>query len=338
MIRRIILLSLLLVVAELGSAAAQSSREIARRVFPSVVLLVMVDKNGQPLSQGSGFVVQPNIVVTNHHVIEGATSGFAKVIGKKETYEVSGFVSVDQKYDLALLEINGVKAPSITLTDTETVAVGDKIFAVGNPLGLEGTFSEGIVSGIRHLKAGTLIQITAPISPGSSGGPILDEKGQVIGVAMASFSDGQNLNFAIPASYALRALLKKTGAKPLASLVAIPKSIDEAPDITGKSLQGVQVTHLEKAESYSALNFSIKNLTRQPVKMVKILFVFKDKQGDPVDVVEFVYKELIPPSLAKRTGIGVNSSTLNISRIYDTGRGKYDFLVESRVLDFQFVR
>jgi S1-C subfamily serine protease len=85
-------------------------------------------------------------------------------------------------------------------------AVGDKVYAVGNPLGLEGTFSEGIISGMRFIGGHATMQITAPISPGSSGGPILDGSGSVIGVAVATFKNGQNLNLAIPVGYVSRLL------------------------------------------------------------------------------------------------------------------------------------
>ncbi len=333
MIRRALFALVCLLISVSGTANAKSAREIARSVFPSVVLLVMEDDNGQPLSQGSGFFVQRDVVVTNFHVIEGASAGFAKLVGKRGTFEVSGVVSVDQLHDLALLKLKGVNAPPLGLEVAGQVAVGDVIFAAGNPLGLEGTFSQGIISGIRHVDADTFLQITAPISPGSSGGPILNSRGQVIGVATASFVGGQNLNFAIPASYVAAALSKSKKPRPLAlfkSRKGTPKRIGV---IKGKAVQGVKITHL--TTGYTHLTFSVRNLLRQPIKNVKILFVFKDSRGDPIDVKEILIREMIPARLAKRTRRLIGSSTLEISLPF--GRAPKQFL-EIRVLDYQFVR
>jgi len=179
---------------------AQTAREIAKKVSPSVVLLVMEDENGQPLAMGSGFVIEDGIVATNLHVIAGASRGYAKLADQKEKFNISGTVAVDVARDIALLAVEDIKAPALSIGDSKQLAVGDEVYAVGNPRGLEGTFSAGIISSIRKVNEDSLLQITAPISPGSSGGPVVDNKGEVIGVAVATFKGGQNLNFAIPSS------------------------------------------------------------------------------------------------------------------------------------------
>lgn len=111
---------------------------------------------------------------------------------------------MDEKNDIALLRVVGAEAPSLPLGDSQKVAVGDEVYVAGNPEGLEGTFSEGIVSAIRGTR---LLQITAPISPGSSGGPVMNQRGEVIGFAAGGREKGQNLNFAIPVSF-LSALIE----------------------------------------------------------------------------------------------------------------------------------
>ena len=174
---------------EASSALGQTAQEIAKKAFSSTVLLVMEDKSGQPLSLGSGFFVREDIVATNLHVVEGAAGGYAKIVGKQQKYNITGYVAIDNKMDLVLLKIDKVKAPAITLGDSSKIAIGDEIFAVGNPKGLEGTFSKGIVSAIRKIEEDTLLQITAPISPGSSGGPILNTEGDVIGISVATFTN-----------------------------------------------------------------------------------------------------------------------------------------------------
>ncbi|MCK5269803.1 MAG: trypsin-like peptidase domain-containing protein [Sedimentisphaerales bacterium] len=194
------LVGLILILNFVCTSYAKTAKDIAQKVFPSVVMLVMEDSNGQPLSLGSGFFVQEDVVATNLHVIEDAAGGYAKIVGKKQKYNIAGYVAIDYKRDLILLKIEKAKALPIDIGNSDEVAIGDEIFAVGNPKGLEGTFSKGIVSAIRKFEKDSLLQITAPISPGSSGGPVLNKEGKVIGIAVATFKGGQNLNFAIPAS------------------------------------------------------------------------------------------------------------------------------------------
>jgi len=200
--------SCVLALATASALMAQNAKQVARKTFPSVVMLIMADRNGQPLSLGSGFFVREDVVATNFHVIAGASSGYARVINQKARFEIAGTVGSDKQADLALVKLSGARANPLPIGGGNNVEIGGEIYAVGNPEGLEGTFSEGIVSGIREVGTNSLIQITAPISPGSSGGPVLDTQGNVVGVAAATLADGQNLNFAIPVSYVRKILLE----------------------------------------------------------------------------------------------------------------------------------
>ena len=175
-------------------------REIAQQTLPSTVLLVMNNSITHEVKSGSGFFVAEDIVATNFHVIKETTEGYAKIYGQEKTYEVLGVVGIDKENDLALLKIKGIKGKPLRLNKDDSTAIGDEVFAVGNPKGLEGTFSQGIVSSIRKNGARSLLQITASISAGSSGGAILNEKGEVVGVAVGAIESGQSLNFAIPIS------------------------------------------------------------------------------------------------------------------------------------------
>ena len=200
---RLILGMVVAVVAGFGlsqSLAAQtiSTREIAQRSLPSVVLLVIDSGHNDRISYGSGFFVAPDVVATNFHVIEHAISGYARIVGQDAQYEIVGLVASDSSRDLALLKLKGVRGRPLSLGDSNALAIGDEIFAVGNPQGLEGTFSQGIVSSIRRRGNQSLIQITAAISPGSSGGPVLNARGDVVGVAVGGVVGGEALNFAIP--------------------------------------------------------------------------------------------------------------------------------------------
>jgi S1-C subfamily serine protease len=183
-----------------SAAQSLSPRDIAQRALPSVVALTIESTISGRISYGSGFFVSPDTVATNYHVIEGAVGGFAKVNGGKTQYQIEGFVGLDPERDLALVKLKGVSGTPLLLGNSSLLSVGDDIFAVGNPEGLEGTFSQGIVSSVRQSEGERLIQITAPISHGSSGGPVLNNQGRVVGVAVGSLVAGQALNFAIPSS------------------------------------------------------------------------------------------------------------------------------------------
>jgi S1-C subfamily serine protease len=310
----------LFLVAALGfsfaAKAAENARQVASATFPSVVLLVMEDERGQPEAFGSGFFVKEKVIATNFHVVEKAARGYAKLVGQKTKFNITGVVGLDSKHDLVLLAVEDASAPALKLGDGSKVAVGDTVFAVGNPQGLEGTFSQGIVSSIRQLDADSLLQITAPISPGSSGGPVVDSEGEVIGVAVATFKGGQNLNFAIPARY-LDELMKKMG-KPEPLSGETPKTGKSILDELGgsKSTDGVIVnrfsydsTSLQSGE----FSLSLANQLRNPVKRVYCLLVFYDTHGMPIDTCVVQYSDIIPPGGAKRVSgyIDVSVERLN---------------------------
>ena len=159
---------------------------------------------------GSGFFIDIGYVATNYHVIKGQKQLYAKSVGDQRRYTIEEIVAIDEKHDLAILRISGPNPPILDLENSNEIEIGETIYTVGNPIGLEGTVSKGIVSSIRDFGSGTRIQIDAPISPGNSGGPVLNEKGKVIGVSVSGYQEAhtQNLNFAVPSNY-LRALISE---------------------------------------------------------------------------------------------------------------------------------
>ncbi len=187
--------------------AGATASQIAKRSSPSVVMLVMTDDKNKPISQGSGFMVAQNIVVTNLHVIEGAEGGVAKFVGSEKSYNVTRMIASDPDNDIALVEVSAPDVSPLVLAGDNPPEIGDEIYAIGSPKGFEATFSRGNISGLRSLDGHDRLQITAPISPGSSGGPVLNASGEVIGVAVATLRGGQNINFAVPAKY-VRKLFK----------------------------------------------------------------------------------------------------------------------------------
>ena len=206
---------IVLIFFTISTATAQTVPEIAEKALAATVYLEMQDSNGLPLGFGSGFFVKPNLIATNYHVIAGAASGTAKLVGKHTTYKIEGFTATEKYNDLALLKVSASGIKPLPLGNSDAVKIGETIYVVGNLKGLAGTFLDGIISSRRGGYAKGRLQMTAPISPGSSGGPVLNAKGEAIGVSSMILEGGQNLNFAIPSLY-LKTLLALSGtAKPL---------------------------------------------------------------------------------------------------------------------------
>ena len=183
---------------------------LAQKALNATVYLEVERGSGQR-AQGSGFFVRPGYVATNYHVIEGAETTTARLVGTETIYTMAKIVATDEKHDLAIIRVIGGTTAGLTLGNSDEIRIGETVYAVGNPKGLQGTVSKGIVSSMRDFgQNGIRIQIDAPLSPGNSGGPVLNEKGEVIGVSVSSIQgiDAQNLNFAIPSNY-LKALLRK---------------------------------------------------------------------------------------------------------------------------------
>ena len=187
-----------------GAAAAQDALpELVRRVKPSVVSVITYNSRNEVQVTGSGFFVGPGRVVTNLHVVDGAHHVEIRTFdGKGKTYPVEGLASVDEDGDLAIL---GVQMPLERSRVLEVAAAvpeeGERVFVIGNPLRLEGSVSDGIVSAIREVPSlGRIVQITAPISHGNSGSPVFNMRGQVVGVVTIKVTNGQNINLAMGAA------------------------------------------------------------------------------------------------------------------------------------------
>ncbi len=174
--------------------------------------------------QGSGFLVDSSgRIVTNYHVVRDARSIRVK-LASGDVYENVTVLATDQRRDLAVIQIPGFHLPALSLGNSDSVHTGAAVVLIGSPLGLENTMSTGIVSGRRQEKEGySLIQVSAPASPGSSGGPVLSRNGRVIGVAVSQMQAGQNLNFAVPINY-VRGLLDHLGNQPVAVLAPSPST------------------------------------------------------------------------------------------------------------------
>jgi len=178
------------------TSAIQSPAEIAARATPAIVTVRAGD------SLGTGFLVRKDgWVATNFHVVRGATE-ITVVLGDHREFPVVEIMNANRLHDLVILRIDARDLPVLSLSDSDRVRPGDSVLAIGHPLGLEDTVSNGLISAVREVHAGLrVLQISAPIAPGSSGGPLFNDRGQVIGVATAVSTRGQNLNFGLPSNY-----------------------------------------------------------------------------------------------------------------------------------------
>ncbi len=177
---------------------AKSPEEVFETASQSVVTIVAIGKRGQAMGLGSGVVVRPQLITTNCHVLKNADA--AAVMYQERRYPAK-VVDAMVDRDLCLLSVEGLPAQVVQTGSTIDVRVGQKVFALGAPHGLELTFSEGMVSSLRKTQDSPIIQTTAPISPGSSGGALLSKDGALIGITTMQMIQGQNLNFAMPVDW-----------------------------------------------------------------------------------------------------------------------------------------
>ncbi len=182
-----------------SSSTMLSAEEIYDKCSPSVFYIEVYDRNGRAFASGSGFFVSSDgTAVTNYHVIEDAYSAKIKTTDGK-VYTVSGVYDLNKNKDIALIKVNGSGFSYLQKGNSDSVKTGSTIYAIGSPLGLYNTMSTGIISNAnRYINGQNYIQISAPISSGSSGGALIDQSGKVIGITSAGVDNGQNLNFAIP--------------------------------------------------------------------------------------------------------------------------------------------
>ena len=281
--------------------------DLIKKVKPSVVLIETFDKDNKPIGQGSGFFIDnKGRLITNHHVVEGAYSATIKTSTGKE-YPVQGIVAKNTEADIVKLVVNLPDANITFLNLSVNVpSEGEDIFVIGNPLGLESTVSTGIVSAVRDIPAfGKILQITAPISPGSSGSPVINSEGEVIGIATLIVTKGQNLNFAIPSDKIIA--LKET------SKITIFKTLtadsNDAQELIGKGLKELWQDNWSAALTYFK---KAKEKNSQDAKVWFYLGYCYDSLGRWQEAIES-YKQAIrikPDYASAHVNLGVTYAQL----------------------------
>jgi hypothetical protein len=181
-----------------GAAEELSAEQLYSAVSPSVVRINSFKRDGSSAVLGSGIILGPDSVITNCHV---ALAGDQIEVRERDVV-LSAVVSVaDEVFDLCKLRVSGLTARAATPSSAPPLKVGQRVYAIGSPQGLDLTLSEGLVSALREGPSGTYIQTTAPVSPGSSGGGLFDHQGKLVGIVTFQMRAGQNLNFAIPVEW-----------------------------------------------------------------------------------------------------------------------------------------
>lgn len=191
-----------------ASVTLERPRQITASNGQAVLTIVGTNRSGIAVSQGSGFILSSEgLAGSNYHVLEGAAQAIAKCCNGR-IFEISSIEGADLEKDLVVFHLYERGSahppqdlPHVTLASSSDLAVGERVIAIGSPQGFENTVSDGILSAIREYDSVRYLQITAPISQGSSGGPVLNATGQMIGVATFQFERGQNLNFALAAEH-----------------------------------------------------------------------------------------------------------------------------------------
>lgn len=225
--------------------------ELVRRVKPAVVAIATYDAKGESLMTGSGFFIRPGQVVTNLHVVRGAARAEVKTLDSKgKVMAVAGTLAIDVEGDLAILSVaaplDRVRKSELTTSLPEE---GESIVVIGNPLRLEGSVTNGIVSAVREVpNVGRIIQVTAPISHGNSGSPVFNLQGQVIGVVTVKVTNGQNINLAI--SSARVAALKPGALRSLSMIPAKDRSSDLAESSYRNGLDSLWLGNYDNAIGY----------------------------------------------------------------------------------------
>lgn len=231
---------------------------------------------------------------------------------------------------MALLSVPTVSGKVLPLFDGEYPEIGEKIYAIGNPKGLSGTISEGIVSGLRSDGESKLIQITAPISPGSSGGPVINNEGEVVGVTVGTIASGQNLNFAIPSSL-VRVLINNDNY-PLSDLNIEHTEYDSSEIIIDINF----AVEVKIIDSYGKFSFTIINNLPYYIKNISLLIIKVDKNGLPIDYFEEIYfSDGIRPLLPQNVSITYREME---NPKYYLFSDYYSYNWKIRILDFDVIR
>ncbi|MGA7694118.1 MAG: trypsin-like peptidase domain-containing protein [Candidatus Sulfotelmatobacter sp.] len=317
---------------------------ISREASGAVVSIVMSDKDGHPIAQGSGFFISKDgHVLTNYHVIKTGSSAVVK-LPDGAFFAVDGVLASDKNRDVAVIKAHGNNFRTLTLGDSDRLQVGEEVVAIGNPLSLESTVSNGIVSAIRTVEneGGRFVQITAPISPGSSGGPLFNMAGEVVGITTSRIEGGENLNFAIP----INDFKRLQPPKLLVGYTVVPHALPDeaetetaAPEqSTGPSLadtlEWMVSSSANGVEHHEEYSFNVGTSTVGYLQVASFRFVTHDsrpREGDPSGTMSACHAFTIVTTIISREirGKGTGDSASRFFQKFDLGDVDPDSINES---------
>jgi len=186
-----------------GKATAETltPAEVFKQAVPGVVAIDCLGINNVKISTASGFIISDNgKIATNYHVI-GSCESAAVRLTNGDVYDSTWVLATDRRRDLAIIKIKAASLPVLPLAESNKLEVGQTVYSIGNPSGLQNTLQLGLVSAFREVNGSRLVQISASLNPGNSGGPVLDDKGQVVAIAVSKIIGAENIGFAIPVDY-----------------------------------------------------------------------------------------------------------------------------------------
>ena len=333
--------------------SAATTVDVYRQSRESVVYLASYDQDGLPLASGSGFFFEPKRIATNLHLVEGAARVVYKPIGATQETDIKQVVRRSRSLDVAILETEE-ENPALKIASPDQTVIGQKVIALGNPAQLEGpisegtigwrgkpalsylkgagTVSEGVISGKRELAEGlSLLQMTAPISWGNSGGPLLNESGEVIGITMATIESGQDPNFALPAHLIQEMLAAESPYEPvLKAALPLPPNGSSVLKLVDLQMDG-----------HDVIKYSLLNMTTRRISSVVYLVIFRGYDTkDVVYYVQVLTHRIPQPGLAMGDSFW-NARELEGYFLHEEGsqpvQGRKYAEIEFRVLTCDFV-
>ena len=229
--------------------------DLFTRQADSIVVVGTAGKRKKDNRAGSGFFIsEDGLIVTNYHLIKRAKNIYVK-LRNDQGYTKVKVLATDSRDDIAVIKIDGEGFLPVTLGQSTDVKVGQRVVAIGNPLGLESTVADGLISAWREIQNGRkVLQVSVPLSPGSSGGPLFNLAGEVIGITTASMSKGQSLNFAVPIEYAqplIQQAQRKSPSRSRKRLAAKRTTSSVSKDVTPES--GYEVYVIQKDDTLFGL-------------------------------------------------------------------------------------
>ncbi len=275
----------------------------------STVLLLMYDENNQALPLGNGFVIEGNRIATSFHVIENSASGLVVLNDKSPRYKITGIIEKDERMDIAILAVEELDIQPVKLANNLSFACGDKVRVISNPSGLKSKVSPGIINGVVDLKSSklnlkkdTMIQITSFVTPRCNGGPVINDAGDVIGVAVTIIKTGMTFSFIVPVTYLNELMLRKPKGYLSFNKSKRSRSSNLDKDWSNYLREAVVGTtfKFDSNPNSGFYTFSVRNNLVYPVKNIKCLIIFYNSNQLPIESEIISIDEVIGPKMAKR--------------------------------------